>query len=239
MTGAQFIAKVYQILGIPAAHPEVTNTVIADAYLARADELTLLVKPNTMRRTVARAVVANSQTIYLPADYLQTIKIRMADTSGNYSDLELQTEEDQDTIAPDWQDGNTGQVITGYSYAGIVSTPGANSYGQRILKLSAIPSTSNATGIKLRYWARAYDLITGTNSQYQIVEVPRGYQLGLAFGVAQMIALDPRLNRDASLFAQPWEEMKARYLTYGPEWREYDYQATAYVPDNSSHWANQ
>ena len=242
MTGAQFKARVYQILGLPATHPDVVTDVIADNYLACVDELTLLVKPVTMRRTVSRAVVANSQTIYLPSDHLQTIKVRMADSGGNYSDLELRTEEDQDIVAPDWQDGHTGQTITGYSYAGIVANTGSNSYGQRILKLSAVPTTSNSTGIKLRYWARGWDVITGSNSQYQIVEVPRGYQVGLAYGVCRLIALDPRINRDPAPYQAPWEEMKQRYLHFGPEHREYDYQATSYTgiaQSQASYWNNQ
>lgn len=239
MTGAQFIARVYQVLGLPATHPDVTNGVIADNFCARLDEFALLVKPPMMRTQVSRAVVANSQTIYLPADHLQTIKIRLADANGNYSDLTPQTQEDLDAVSPDWQDGDSG-TITGYSYAGIVSTPGANSYGQRILKLSAVPTTSDSDGLLLRYWVRGSDLITGTNSQYQIVQVPRMFHLGLVHGVAGLIATDPRLNRDPIAHLQIWQDMVQRAQHLVPEHREYDYPATAYTgvqAGQSAFWA--
>lgn len=64
-----------------------TNAVIADNYCARVDELTLLVTPPTMRKTTFLNVVANSATIYLPADHLQTIKVRQSDSAGNWGDL--------------------------------------------------------------------------------------------------------------------------------------------------------
>lgn len=242
MTGAQFKARVYQILGIPAAHPEVTYDVIADAFVARVDELTLLVKPPTMRTSVRRNIVANSATVYLPTDFLQGIAVKKADANGNYGDpLRLYTQEDLDGHAFNWE-GDTSGDVYGYSYAGIVSTLGANSYGQRLLRMHATPTTSVSSGLLIRYWQKAVDLITGTNSQYAIAQVPLGYQLGLAHGVAGLIAIDPRINRDPTPYLQVWQAMVERYITYGPEWREYDYQATAYSSvalSREAHWNSQ
>lgn len=240
MTGAQFIARVYQILGLPSTHPEVVNGVIADNYLARVDELTLLVKPPTMRAQVTRAIVANSATIYLPADLLQTIKVKMADANGDYYELAHHTPEDLDAVSATWDSSDTGDV-TSYTYRGIVTSTGSNSYGQRIIQLSPTPTTSDSDGLLVRYWKRATDLISSSSSQYQIVEVPRAYQMGLAYGVAGLIAIDPRINRDPGTFLGPWNEMLTRYLQYGPEHREYDYNATAYssiATAQARHWSS-
>lgn len=241
MTGAQFIARVYQILGLPATHPEVTSGVIADAFVARGDELTLLVKPPTLRKTVYRNVVANSATVYLPTDHLQTIKIRQQDANGRWLDLCSQTQEDNDGQAD--PSVNADSLPSGtYSYAGIVATPGANSYGQRILRLNSTPTTSTNSGLEIRYWVQTVDLITGTNSQYQIVQVPKGYHLGYAHGVAGLIAIDPRINRDPIPYLQVWQDMVQRYQHTGAEHREYDYHATGYssiAQSQAAHWMGQ
>lgn len=239
MTGAQFIARVYQILGLPPAHPDVTNGVIADNFVARVDELTLLVKPPTLRTRVYRNIQANSATIYLPADHLQTIKVRQANSAGSYADLESQTEEDADAFGP----VNTTSAPSGtYSYAGIETNTASNSYGQRLLRLNSVPSVAVPNGLLIRYWQRATDLITGTNSAFQIVQVPRGYHVGLAHGVSGLIATDPRLNRDPIPFLQVWQDAVQRYQHFGPEHREYDYNATGYssvARSQQAHWEGQ
>lgn len=238
MTGAQFKARVYQVLGIPSTHPEVPTDVIADNFVARVDELTLLVKPPTMRKSVSRAVVANSATIYLPADHLQTIAITMADSNGRHAPLANHTQEDLDGIDPAWQSAAQATESC-YTYAGIVATPGANSYGQRIIRVVPTPTVSAAAGVTVRYWVRASDLITGTNSQYQIVQVPLSYHLGLVHGVAGLIATDPRLNRDPIPHLQIWQDTVTRYQHYGNQHREYDYNATGYsgiAASQARHW---
>ena len=242
MTGAQFIARVYQLLGLPAAHPEVTSGVIADNYLARVDELTLLVKPPKLRSYDYLNVVANSATILLPATFMQGIKVRLqATSSGPYQDVMPMTEEDLDGQDPTWQNEASGPVTT-YSYAGMVETLASADYGKRILKLTPTPTTSITDGLLVRFWRHGTDLITGTNSQYQIQEVPLGYQLGLAHGVAGLIATDPRINRDPIAHLQIWQDMVQRYQHFGPEHREYDYQATGYssvAQSQRTHWENQ